>query len=409
MTLTSPRGDKLGRAVEPSFAPPGTSGRRIGKHATAAPKHPRAHAVLDLRNTAGIFQPGAPRVVVYEFELTKHGFLGSHVILAFSLRYTAALSLHRKLARSGGMLEQLGLQQLRDAFPPPYHMRNMLSIENRAMRAEQLLGYFRELLLSKPSVWLDPDLCAGLQVKSSIASVLWVVVHQRNDPGSDPELDPEPEPEHETLLRDLPTTGKVGQGLTVTSQRSGMATRDIPGHFAGWWCNDARSEDWDPMLKAMDLSWVVRQIGRNLNPDIEIFFTETHYNVYGKTLLGANTDSFPLSGEEEIRLLAVPGQRESISLITPRTRFRTICAITYVMSCMNGCLYGPKPRNTGNKGKFSYKYWSDGQIVRTWTYQWTADHQQRRWLTLSERRLGAYAHTHVATFTLLLSHYPAQC
>ena len=308
MTLTSPRGDKLGRAVEPSFAPPGTSGRRIGKHATAAPKHPRAHAVLDLRNPAGIFQPGAPRVVVYEFELTKHGFLGSHVILAFSLRYTAALSLHRKLARSGGMLEQLGLQQLRDAFPPPYHMRNMLSIENRAMRAEQLLGYFRELLLSKPSVWLDPDLCAGLQVKSSIASVLWVVVHQRNDPEFDPE--PEPEPEHETLLRDLPTTGKVGQGLTVASQRSGMATRDIPGHFAGWWCNDARSEDWDPMLKAMDLSWVVRQIGRNLNPDIEIFFTETHYNVYGKTFLGANTDSFPLSGEEEIRLLAVPGQRE---------------------------------------------------------------------------------------------------
>ena len=85
-------------------------------------------------------------------------------------------------------------------------------------------------------------------------------------------------------------------------------------------------------------------------PVAQLFFTDTHFNVYGSTMLGANTDSFPLSGDEEVKFKDVPG------LAQP--------------------------------AKFSYQceLCSGGERIRTWTYQWDAGGENRLHATISDRR-----------------------
>jgi hypothetical protein len=337
--------------------------------------------------------------VAYDFELVECGGLADSTLHTFSMRYRDASRLHTVLSKAGGAFDRLEMHH--PQFPPACarhlaskyaaplttkvggctadHYRNMRSEENRRIRAQELLHYWTQILLHVPDLWNEPELCAAIEVQSATASLMWVVVWQSLQP--------------------------VATGLSEEESPSSADSLRLhipPAHFRGWWLHDSRSESWDPMLRAMKLGFALRAIGRNINPDIEVwllpaclaqstynswvggmlarccygrsmycarlsacahgqlYFTRTHFNVFGATFLGSNTDSFPLSGEEEIVMKDIPGQQP---------------------------------------GKFSYKYSCDGATIRTWTWQWDDSGERRRWLTTSERRMEGDAessfHEHV--------------
>ena len=231
---------------------------RLG-HSRCAHLESMARVELGLCSANGVRTNGSTE---YAFELVKPhapGLLGRVVLHQFALRYSAARQLHLALAQSDGVAGRLGLSL---EFPPPNHTRNMTTTGNRSARASALLRYFRQLLLTHEAVWDDSGLCAALRCDRATATVLWVAVRQ-SQVLSHPEPEPEPEFSFERLAVP-PAEHPAEPGSPLGGA--------IPGRFRGWWMNDQRrSEDWEPMLKALGLGWFLRKVGRGLNPDVEVW------------------------------------------------------------------------------------------------------------------------------------------
>lgn len=269
--------------------------------------------------------------VVYKFELWKiqqradGERMSAKRIHQFGARYSALKAMHAVLSAR---------QPAPPKFPSQYILRNMVSdMANRELRASELLAYLRAALLSDASVWEEEVIWATLGFDRLSAAV--VAATMRSTPLSHP---------------DVPTPALRSAPPPKTARQQG--TQDpgpLPVHLCGRYVHDDRSDDWEPVLEAMGLPWIVRKVGRYLNPDVELYFTQTHFNVWGSTALGPNTDSFPLSGKEE----RLADMSEGSPVEEP----------------------------------MSYMCQTDGRTIKTWTWIWHADGKSKKWLTTSERCL----------------------
>jgi hypothetical protein len=146
-----------------------------------------------------------------------------------------------------------------------------------------------------------------------------------------------------------PARGAIAVLPALATEQDAQDPGPLPVHLCGRYTHDDRSDDWEPVLEAMGLPWLVRKVGRYLNPDVELYFTQTHFNVWGSTALGPNTDSFPLTGKEE----RLADMNEGSPVEEP----------------------------------MSYMCQTDGRSIKTWSWVWHADGKSKKWLTTSERYL----------------------
>eukprot|EP01046_Picozoa_sp_COSAG06_P058780 COSAG06_NODE_11924_length_1447_cov_1.089763_3_plen_219_part_01 len=208
----------------------------------------------------------------------------------------------------------------------------------RQLRALELSAYLTAALLSDAAVWQEEVVQATLGLDSGSATEIVAMIWGQQQP----ELPPAVHPELPSV--DAPVTAETSAASTEQWAQE-CESGPLPVHLCGRYTHDERSDDWEPVLEAMGLPWIVRKVGRYMNPDVELYFTKTHFNVWGKTALGPNTDSFPLSGKEE----RLADMSEGSPVEEP---------MSYM--CRTG---------------------AGGRTIKTWSWIWHADGKSKKWLT----------------------------
>ena len=188
------------------------------------------------------------RHVKYAFRIQisephAHGWTELH---GFQLRYSAVAKLHSRLFGLGGPLASSGYAVA--TFPPAYHLRNMVAdLPNRRQRARELKRYLSAVLMYDGGVWSDRESCEILSAGVDTASVIAACIQKHASATVNTPLAREPaDLEHISVL------GESGQQSLGTVRRC-----QRPEWVGGWWVADTvRSENWEPVLLAMEFGWL---------------------------------------------------------------------------------------------------------------------------------------------------------
>lgn len=275
--------------------------------------------VVSVDGGAGRLQDEA--TVLFGFAVVDSSGVELH---RFEARYSQLKTLHDSL-HDRGVFELYGVQHsggvFSSTFPPAYHLKDMKTPENRAVRGAELQSYLSTLLLAHPGIWQQDELLDALSADQMTGVTIATAIHQ-----------------------------EMGGVSASAEDGSGAAQRTIPAHFRGRWLHDDRSDDVEPLVAAAGISWLGHAAGLHRNPPLELFFTDTHLVVVEgdeDSELDGNVTRFLLSGEEEV------------------------CTQTV----------------NGEKAKVSTKYWSNGEVTKTWTWLWDPRGIKKRCAIVSERQV----------------------
>eukprot|EP01043_Picozoa_sp_COSAG02_P040740 COSAG02_NODE_3319_length_6948_cov_2.445759_1_plen_683_part_00 len=311
--------------------------------------------------------------VVFGFGVVDGGGAELH---RFEARYSQLRALHDKLHEQG-VFELFGVQHsggmFSSTFPPSYPLRDMKTPENRAIRGAELQSYLSTMLLAHPGIWQQDEVLNALNVDQTTSVTVATAIHQE--------------------------MGGVSGGAEGEGTLAGAAQRTIPAHFRGRWLHDDRSDDVEPLVAAAGLGWMGHSAGPENNLPVELFFTDTHFVVV------EGDENFELDDKKarlaEAGVGAMTGKREGTE---PGLVTNTTCATLEVAA---GMFHGEKEAVRGNvtlfllsgeeevctrivKGeeeKISTKYWSNGEVIKTWTWLWGANGKQKRCAIVSERQV----------------------
>ena len=293
------------------------------------------------------------KVVTYAYDLVKHDDLGNETLHTFSQRYSSLRALHESLDK-GGVFDRLALPLgdgvFASTFPSAYVMRDMTKLDNRRHRSAELRAYLSALLLQSPGIWDEQDVRDELSVDAATASLIAVAIRQVQEAAL-----------QRAAALELAEAEERAAAMSMKS-----VERNLPAHFRGTWVHDDRSDDLKPLLDAMGVGWLGLKVGHEDNPDIEIYFSETHFVVFEDDAEGGTTSQFLLNGEEEESTRVVDGVTEKIST----------------------------------------KYWSNGEIVKTWTWLWHPNGKRKRWAIISERKVEGKSVLYAPSFSEHLCFLP---
>jgi hypothetical protein len=282
----------------------------------------------------------------------------------FEARYSQLKSLHDALhdrsvfttydvPHSGGMFSS--------TFPPPYHMKDMRTPENREIRAGELASYLSTLLLSHPGIWEQDEVRTALDADPSTAVTISTAIHQE--------------------MGGISGDASAGADAVV----SAGAERNIPAHFRGRWLHDERSDGLEPLVEATGVGWLGHKVGQETDPAIEIFFTETH-------------------------LVVIEGDEEPV--LDDRQAAQEESAVGAMMGESEGCVRGKVTQfllsgeedvytriANGEEEKVSTKYWSNGELTKTWTWLWHPNGKRKSWAIISERQVEGKSVLYAPSFS----------
>ena len=276
--------------------------------------------VVSVDGGAGRLQDEA--TVLFGFAVVDSGGVELH---RFEARYSQLKALHDAL-HTRGVFELYGVRHsggvLSSTFPPAYHLKDMKTPENRAIRGAELQSYLSTLLLAHPGIWQQDELLDALNADQMTGITIATAIHQEMG----------------------------GVSASVEGDGPGEAQRTIPAHFRGRWLHDDRSDDVEPLVAAAGIGWLGHAVGQHRNPPLELFFTDTHLVVVEgdeDPELDGNVTQFLLSGEEELCTRTVKGEEVKVST----------------------------------------KYWSNGEVTKTWTWLWDPRGKKKRCAIVSERQV----------------------
>ncbi len=295
----------------------------------------------------------------------------------FEARYSQLRALHDALYAEG-VFELFGVQHsgglFSSTFPPPYRLKDMKTPENRAIRGAELQSYLSTMLLAHPGIWQQDKVLNALNADKTTGVTVATAIHQ--------------------------DMGGVSGGAEGEDALAGAAQRTIPAHFRGRWLHDDRSADVEPLVAAAGLSWLGHTAGQDKNPPVELFFTDTHLVI--------------VEGDEDVELddrkaglaeAAVGGMMgetdgTEAELATNKTYATLVKAAARLHGEKEGRVRGNVTRFLlsgeeevctrlvkGKEEKISTKYWSNGEVVKTWTWLWDPKGKQKRCAIVSERQV----------------------
>ncbi len=312
--------------------------------------------------------------VVFGFSVVDGGGAELH---RFEARYSQLRALHDAL-HVQGVFELFGVQHsggmFSSTFPPSYPLRDMKTPENRAIRGAELQSYLSTMLLAHPGIWQQDDVLNALNVDKATGVTVATAIHQE--------------------------MGGLSGGAEGEDTLAGAAQRTIPAHFRGRWLHDDRSDDVEPLVAAAGLSWMGHSAGQEKNPPVELFFTDTHLVVVeGDEDLELDDKK---AGLAEAAVGAMTGKKEGTEagLVTNKT----YATLEKVAGRFHGEKEGPVRGNVtlfllsgeeevctrlvkGEEEKVSTKYWSNGEVIKTWTWLWDPKGKQKRCAIVSERQV----------------------